>query len=156
MMCLKQNVFLKRQDSQQQILKKLLIWLIIFFISCFTKQEHFWGEHFLKWIQILMVTQQQNSLVLIEVCLKITNLLNNIKGSDIQGHIFSYTAYTDDSSFFFNNKKSFIEPFKILDKFSFFLGLKPNKEKSEVVGIGVKYGENVAPCGMKNINLKKT
>ena len=36
-----------------------------------------------------------------------------------------------------------------------FSGLKPNKEKCEVAGIGVKKGVKVALCGMKNINLKK-
>ena len=53
---------------------------------------------------------------------------NDIKGLDIYGHNFLYTAYADDSSFFFKNKKSVIEVFKILDEFSFFSGLKPNKE----------------------------
>ena len=36
-----------------------------------------------------------------------------------------------------------------------FSGLKPNKEKCEVAGIGVKEGVKMALCRMKNINLKK-
>ena len=52
--------------------------------------------------------------------------------------IFLYTAYADDSSFFFKNKKSVIEAFKTLYEFSLFSGPKPNKEKCEVGSIGVK------------------
>ena len=80
---------------------------------------------------------------------------NNIEGLDIHGHNFLYTTYTYDSSFFFKNKKSVIGAIKILDKFSFFSGLKPNKEKCEVASIGVKKGVQVAPCGMKKIDLRK-
>ena len=61
-----------------------------------------------------------------------------MKGLDIYGHNFLHTAYADDSNFFFKNKKSVIEAFKTLGEFSFFSGLKPNKEKCEVGGIGVK------------------
>ena len=63
---------------------------------------------------------------------------------------------TDDSSFFFKNKKYVIAAFKILNEFLFFSRLKPNKEKCEVVGITVKKGGKVALCRMKNIDLKKT
>ena len=55
---------------------------------------------------------------------------------------------------FFKNKKSVIEDFKFLDEFSFFSRLKPNKEKCEVAGIGVKKRVKVALCGMKNTDLK--
>ena len=79
---------------------------------------------------------------------------NNIKGLDIHGYNFLCTTYTQDS-FFFKNKKSVIEAIKILDEFSFFSGLKPNKEKCEDAGIGVKKGVQVALCGMKNIDLRK-
>ena len=52
--------------------------------------------------------------------------------------IFLYTAYADDSSFFFKNKKSVIEAFKTLYEFSLFSRPKPNKEKCEVGNIGGK------------------
>ena len=80
---------------------------------------------------------------------------NNIKGLDIYGYNFLYAAFADDSSFLFKNKNSVTEAFKILDWFSFSSGLKPNKEKFEVAGIGVKKGVKIALCGMKNIDLKK-
>ena len=84
------------------------------------------------------------------------NQIKKVKGLDIYGHNFLYTAYTDNSSFFFKNRKSVIEAFKILKEFSFFSGVKPSKEKCEVAGIGVKKGAKVTLCGMKNIDLKKT
>ena len=54
------------------------------------------------------------------------------------GKIFLYTAYADDSSFFFKNKKSVIEAFKTFYEFFLFSGPKPNKEKCEVGSISVK------------------
>ena len=80
---------------------------------------------------------------------------NNIKGLDIYGHNFLYTACTDESSFLFKNKKSVIEAFKVLHKFSVFSELKSNKEKCEVAGTVVKKWIWVALCGIKNIDLKK-
>ena len=80
----------------------------------------------------------------------------NIKGLDIHGHNFLCAAYTYDSSFFFQNKKSVIEVFKILDKFSLFSGRKPNKEKCDVAGIDVKKGLQVALCGMKNFECSRS
>ena len=44
---------------------------------------------------------------------------------------------------------------KILDKFSFFSGLKQTEEKCEVTGIGIKKRIKVALCGMKNIDFQK-
>ena len=39
--------------------------------------------------------------------------------------------------------------------FSFFSGLKPNKSKCEIAGIGLLKGVNVALCGMECVNLEK-
>ena len=75
---------------------------------------------------------------------------------DIYDHDFLYASYLDDIIFFLKNKKSVIEAFKILDEFSFFSGLKPNKEKCEVAGIGAKKGVEVTLQSMKNLDLKKT
>ena len=128
-------------------------------------QKYGFGERFLKWIQILIKNQEScvvNGgittkffslyrgvrqgdpisaflfILALEVFFVLLKSNNNIKGLDIYGHKLLYTAYADDSSFFFKNKKSVIEAFKILDELSFFTGLKPNKEKCEVAGIGVK------------------
>ena len=40
-----------------------------------------------------------------------------------------------------------------LNTFSNFAGLKPNKAKYEIVGIGVLNGVQVTLCGMKCVNL---
>ena len=42
---------------------------------------------------------------------------------------------------------------KVFDQFSRFSGVKPNKSKCEVTGIGILKGVKMALCGMKNINL---
>ena len=128
-------------------------------------QKYGFGERFLKWIQILI--KNHESCVLnggittklfsidrgtrqgdpisaflftldLEVSFVLIKTNNKIKGLDIYGHNFLYTAYADDRSFFFKNKKFVVEAFKFLDKFSFFSGLKPNKEKCELSRIGVK------------------
>ena len=59
------------------------------------------------------------------------------------------------AAFFFKNKKSVLETFKILDKFSFFSGLKPDNNKFEVATIAVKKAVQISICGTKNIDLKK-
>ena len=154
---------------------------ILFFLAVL--QKYGFGERFLKWIQILIKNQEScvvNGgittkffsldrgarqgdpisaflfILALEVSFVLIKSKNNIKGLDIYGLNFLYTAYADDSSFFFKNKKSVIEAFRILDKFSFFSGLMPKKERCEVAGSGVKKGVKVALCGMKNIDLKKT
>ena len=82
-------------------------------------------------------------ILALEVSFALFKSNNNIKGLDIYDHDFLYASYLDDIIFFLKNKKSVIEAFKILDEFSFFSGLKPNKEKCEVAGIGAKKGAEV-------------
>ena len=43
---------------------------------------------------------------------------------------------------------------KVFDIFSSFSGLKPNKSKCEVAGIGALKGAKMALCSMKCINLR--
>ena len=108
-------------------------------------QKHGFGEHFLKWIQISIKNQESrvangslttkffrldrgtrqgdpiSAFIFIralEVSFVLIKTNNEIKGLDIHGHNFLYTAYADGSSFFFKNKKSVIEALKILDEFS--------------------------------------
>ena len=73
-------------------------------------QKYGLGKRFLKRTQILIKNQE--------------SYVVHIKGLDIYGHKFLYTAYPDDRAFFFKNKKSVIEAFKILDEFFFFLWAK--------------------------------
>ena len=94
-------------------------------------------------------------ILALEVTFILIKTNNKIKGLDIYSRNVLYTAYADDSIFFFKNKKSVTEAFKILDQFSFFSGLKPNKGKCQVAVIAVKKGVKMTFCGMKNIELKK-
>ena len=80
-----------------------------------------------------------------------------INGLELFDYKFLYTAYADDTTFFVKNKKLVIEILNTLNEFSIFSGLKPNKSKCEIVGIGSMNGTSMsvkmALCGMKSINL---
>ena len=66
---------------------------------------------------------------------------------------FLYAAYADDTAFFLKDTKSVIELMNIFNTFSKFSGLRPNKYKCKIAGIGALKGVLVAPCGMKCIDL---
>ena len=51
---------------------------------------------------------------------------------------FLYTAYADDTTFFLTNEKSVMEVMKSFDNFCLFSGLKVNRSKCEIAGIGAK------------------
>ena len=53
------------------------------------------------------------------------------------------------------NQNSAIEIFNTFDKFSAFSGLKINKSKCEIAGIGAKNGALEVLPGVKNLNLNK-
>ena len=67
-----------------------------------------------------------------------------------------YTAYADDTIFFLKDMKTVTEVMIIFDKFSFYSGLKPNRKKCEVAGIGVLKGVNLELCGMECVDLTKS
>ena len=71
--------------------------------------------------------------------------MNNFK------HEFLYTTCADDTTFFLKDRNSIIELMSELNTFSKFSGLKPNKTKCKIAGIGVLNGVQVALCGMKCI-----
>ena len=77
----------------------------------------------------------------------------NIKPLDIFDHGFLYTAYAYDTTVFIRNKNSAIELLNVFDIFSILSGLKPNKSKCEIAGIGSFREVYVALCGLKRINL---
>ena len=68
-------------------------------------------------------------------------------------HVFLYTVYTDETTFFLKDRKSLIELINELNIFSNLAALKPNKRKCEIACIGILNGVQVAPCGMKCVNL---
>ena len=74
---------------------------------------------------------------------------------NIFDHKFLNTAYADDTTSFLKNKNLVFEILNIFHKFSLVSGLKSNKIKCEIAGIGTLKGINVAPCGIKCLNLMK-
>ena len=90
---------------------------------------------------------------MLEVVFRIIKETSNIKGFEIFQKKFIYTAYVDDTTFFLKNIESVINLLEIFKHFSQFSGLKQNKSKCEIVGIGVLKGVQVALCGMRCVNL---
>ena len=140
------------------------------------------GRNFIKWIKILLNKQESCvinggfttkyfqlqkgarqgdpiSAYLFILALEVLFLLiksnPDIKGIKIFDHIYMYTAYADDSTFFLKNKISVVKLLETFCLFSKYSGLKPNISKCEVAGIGPLKGVEVAVCGMKCVNLEK-
>ena len=134
-----------------------------------TLERYGFGNKFVRWVKILLKNQESCiinggnttkyfklekgtgqgdpiSAYLFILVLEILFLCienKNIKGLNIFNHIFLYIAYADDTTFFLKDKESLIEVMKAFDIFSSFSGLKPNKSKCEVAGIGaLKEAEN--------------
>ena len=119
------------------------------------------GETFIKWIQIISRNQesciinggttikyfeleksarQGDSIYSYLVILFLEIALLYIKekdGINIFNNIFLYSAYADDTTFFVSDEDSAKEVMNAFDKFSLISGLKPNKTKCEIAGIGV-------------------
>ena len=79
----------------------------------------------------------------------------DIKGLNIFDHLFSYTAYADDTTFFLENKESIEELVKTFTLFSSFSGLKPNISKCEICGLGPLKEVEMAVCGMLSVDLTR-
>ena len=143
-------------------------------------EKYGFGKFILKWINVLLNNQQScvinvsfttqyfklergtrqgDSILayLFVLVLEIVFLLiqenKKIHGLNIFNHTFLYTAYADDTTFFLSNQQSLTEVIKVFEQFSLFSGLKPNKSKCEVAGIGALKGVSVALCGMEFIDL---
>ena len=137
-------------------------------------------KDFVKWIKILLQKQEscivkggtttnyfklekdirQGDLIsaylfilVLEIVFLFTKESKKINGLNIFDKTFLYTAYADESTFFLKDTKSVIELMNIFDTLSKFSGLKPNKSKCEIAGIGVLKGVQVALCGMRCIDL---
>ena len=140
------------------------------------------GKTFIEWIKILLKNQEScvinggktspyfklergtrqgdpisAYLFIIVIEVIFLNIIQNshIKGIKLFDKEFIYTAYADDTTFFLQNKNSVKMLLEAFHAFSFFSGLKPNKSKCEIAGIGLLKGVNVALCGMECVNLEK-
>ena len=79
----------------------------------------------------------------------------DIKGLNIFDHLFLYTAYVDDTTYFLENKESIEELVKTFTLFSSFSGLKPNIAKYEICGLGPLKEVEIAVCSMQTVDLTK-
>ena len=99
------------------------------------------------------------SAYLFILCLEIVFVLikanKRVKGINILEHIYFYSAYADDATFFFRDKRSIKELINTVAIFSKYSGLKPNHEKYIITGIGVLKRMKVAVFGMQCIDLCK-
>ena len=117
------------------------------------------GGKTLKYFKLERGTRQGDPIsaylfiIVLEVVFRIIKETSNIEGFEIFQKKFIYTAYADDTTFFLKNTESVINLLEIFKHFSHFSGLKPNKSKCEIAGIGVLKGVKVALCGMRCVNL---
>ena len=127
------------------------------------------GTEFIEWIKVLLNNQEscvggKNSkyfkleretrqgdpisaylfIIVLETVFRIIKETSNIEGFEIFQKKFIYTAYTKDTTFFLKNIESAINLLKISKNFSHFSGLKPNKSKCKIAGMGVLKGVKVA------------
>ena len=90
---------------------------------------------------------------MLEVVFQIIKETSNIEGFEIFQRKIIFTVHADDTTFFLKNAESIKNLLEIFRHFSQFSGLKPNKSKCEIAGIGALKGVKVALCGMKCVNL---
>ena len=76
-----------------------------------------------------------------------------IEGMTIFDYNYLYSTYADDTTFFLKDIISIKHMVETFDFFPYFSGLKQNLRKSEIVGIGVPKGVQMAVCGMRSIDL---
>ena len=73
----------------------------------------------------------------LEVVFRTIEETSNIEGFKIFQKKFIFTAYAYDATFFLKNAESVINLLEIFKHFSQFYGLKSNKPKCEMAGIGI-------------------
>ena len=150
------------------------------FLEAVLKKQGF-GPYFIDWIKIFLKDQESwvinggvtsqyfklergaregdpISAYLFFICLGVLFIFikenKEIKGLDIFGSEYLYSAYGDDTTFFLKDLSSIQELLKVTNFYSAYSGLKPNISKCEVAGIGVLKGVKEAICGFQCINLK--
>ena len=80
--------------------------------------------------------------------------IEDVEGMAIFNNQFLYTTYADDTILFLGDGNSVTEDIQIFEHFSIFSGLKPNKSKCEIAGIGVLNGFQMTLCDMECVNPK--
>ena len=72
-----------------------------------------------------------------------------IQGLDILNYRFLYSAYADESTFFFPSIDSMIELARTFKEYYFFLVLSPSMSKCEIAGVESMKGAETAVSFMK-------
>ena len=145
-----------------------------------TLEKYGFGKNFILWVKILL--RDQESCVInggrttkyfslrrgarqgdpisaflfilaLEILFILIKLKPEIEGMTIFDYNYLYSAYADDTTFFLKDIISVKHMVDTSHFFSYFSGLKPNLTKSEIAGIGVLKGVQVAVCGMRCIDL---
>ena len=91
-------------------------------------------------------------ILVLEIVFNLIKENKDIHGLTFFDHTFLYTAYADDTTYY---KEYVKKVMNVFDTFSIYSGLKPNKSKCEIAGIGILKGVSVELCGMKCIDLTK-
>ena len=79
-------------------------------------------------------------ILVLEIVFNLIKQNKDIHGLSFFDHTFLYTAYADDTTFFLKDKESVKKIMNIFYTFSIYSGLKPNKSKCEIAGIGILKG----------------
>ena len=79
-------------------------------------------------------------ILVLEIVFLFSKEIKNINCLNMFDKTFLYKACADDTTFFLKDVKSSIDLINIFDTFSKFSGLKPNKNKCEIGGVGALKG----------------
>ena len=150
----------------------------IFLMACMEKMG--FGPNFLAWVSILLKKNEScvsNGghttryfhlkrgarqgdpiaayffIIVLEIFFIMIKSNNDIKKVKVLDFEYLYTAYADDTTFFISDLDSVQLIFSIFDEFSIYSGMKINRSKCELAGIGVKRSVLTALCDVKNVSL---
>ena len=150
----------------------------IFLLACLKKFG--FGDNFLCWISVLLnksescVTNGGHTtkyfslnrgarqgdpiaaylfILVLEVFFIMLRSNDQVKKVCIMNFNFFLTAYADDTTFFVADINSVTIIFSTFDQFALFSGMKINKSKCELSGIGVKRSVPTALHGVNNVSL---
>ena len=94
-------------------------------------------------------------ILVLEIVFNLIKQNKNIHGLTFFDHTFLYTAYANDTTFFLKDKESVKEVMNVFATFFIYSGLKTNKCKCEIAGIGVLKGTMWNGIYRLNKNLVK-